>query len=583
MSEATRPGGGRGLVSGVRGRLLALVLVGAVPVVGIALANALAERRAAFEEMARAATLLREAGAARQVAALDTTEAVLRGLAQDPRAGPADPEGCEAAMRGAMRLFPHRFTGFWVLDAEGRLVCSTVAAQRGRSFADQDYFAAVRASGDFALGGFVVGPVTGLPVLQAGAPIRGEGGALAGVVGAALRLDWLSRPSRYEADTPHGAWLLDGQGRTLAIAGADASALPPPDLLARLAADGGNAETQGRAAGGARTAWASASVSGPLRLLVAVDVEEAASRAQMRLYRRLAELWLFVLACVLAILAGAELACSRPLRRLAREVQGWRPGRPFSPAPSVWDPWEVRALNAALSDSASAIETNRAELGDALRKRDVMLEEIHHRVKNNLQVVASLLNLQAGRVAEPAVRAELLVARERVQALAVLHRNMEVRDAAVVVPLAPLLAEMCGPFVQALRADDRLSVRVEAANLVLPAEQAASLTLFVSEALTNAVRHAFPAGGAGHVAVRLAPPAPGGAEAELEVADDGVGLGDQTGLGDSVGLSLMRGFAAHLGGTFEIERNPDGRGTRAVLRFPVHLPHPSASGASSLT
>ncbi len=577
MSAETRPGGGRGLVSGVRGRLLALVLVGAVPVVGIALANALAEHRAAFAEVTRAATLLREAGAARQVAALDTTEAVLRGLADDPRARPSDPEGCEAAMRDALRLFPQRFTGFWVVDAEGRLVCSTATASRGRSFADQDYFVAVRASGDFALGGFTVGPVTGLPVLQAGAPIRGEGGAIEGVVGAALRLDWLSRPSRYEAKTPHSAWLLDGQGRPLPIAGADAGALPPPELLARLA--GGDTELDGRAAGGARTAWASASVSGPLRLLVAVDVEGAASRAQARLYRRLAELWLFVLACVLAILAGAELACSRPLRRLAREVQGWRPGRPLSPAPSVWDPWEVRALNAALSDAAAAIESNRGELGEALRKREVMLEEIHHRVKNNLQVVASLLSLQAGRVAEPAVRAELLVARERVQALAVLHRNMEVRDAAVVVPLAPLLAEMCGPFVQALRADDGLSVRVEAADLVLPAEQAASVTLFVSEALTNAVRHAFPAGGAGRVAVRLARE---GCDAALEVADDGVGAGEQPGLGESVGLSLMRGFAAHLGGTFDIEPNPLGRGTRAVLRFPV-APYPSASGASSLT
>ncbi len=148
---------------------------------------------------------------------------------------------------------------------------------------------------------------------------------------------------------------------------------------------------------------------------------------------------------------------------------------------------------------------------------------------------------------------------------------MEVRDGAVVVPLAPLLAEMCGPFVQALRADEGLAVRVEATDLVLPAEEAASFTLFVAEALTNAVRHAFPSGRAGRVTVRLSRATPCRGEAELEVSDDGVGVGDAAGgSGESVGLSLMRGFAAHLGGSFEIAPNPGGvGGTRAVLRFPV--------------
>ncbi len=584
MSADPHPATGRrGLVSGVRGRLLALVLVGAVPVVGIALANALAEHRAAFDEVTRAATLLREAGAARQVAALDTTEALLRALAQDPRVSPADPVGCDVLLRDALRLFPQRFTGFWLLDGEGRAVCSTASGVlQGRSFADQDYFVAVRERGDFALGGFVLGPVTGIPVVQAGAPVRDARGGIVAIVGAALRLDWLSRASRYEADTPHSAWLLDGQARVLPVAGADSRALPPPELLAVIARAGGaDVAVDGRAAGGARTAWASASIAGPLRLLVAVDVEEAASAARARLHRRLAELWLFVLACVLAIVAGAELACSRPLRRLASAVQGWRPGRPLSPRPSIWDPWEVRALNSALSDAARAIEANRAELAESLRKREVMLGEIHHRVKNNLQVVASLLNLQAGRLGDPRVRGELLVARERVQALAVLHRNMEVREEAVVVPLAPLLAEMCGPFVQALRADDGLVVSVEAAGLELPAEQAASFTLFVAEALTNAVRHAFPEGRPGRLAVRLGRD---GGDAVLEVADDGVGVAEAAGgSGESVGLSLMRGFAAHLGGTFEIAPNAGG-GTRAVLRFPVGGPaHASASGASSLT
>jgi len=546
------------LFAGMRGRLLALVLAGAVPVIGIALNNALVEHRAALTEMGRSVVLLREAQVARQVVVLDNLEGLLRGLTADDRFLRQSPDACEAALRDMERLFPRSYTGFWVLEPDGRLRCASVAVARGRSFADQDYFAAVRARGDFAMGGFIAGPVTGARVLQAAAPL--PGGAM---VGAALRLDWLAR--RSDADeAPHVAWLFDADGRTLPLGESAEASLPTPDVLRALLAAPRDSTVSGTARGGDRMVWSAAPVAGGLRLAVGLPAEEVLNSAQSQLHRRLAELALFVLTCMLAIIAGAELTCSRPLRRLVRQVENWRPGKPLGGEPSAWDPWEVRALNATLCEASVAMEQNRASLAAALRQRELMIEELHHRVKNNLQIVASLINLQAGRAGEEVVRQEFVVARERVQALAALHRHMRVEGEAAVVPLAPLLLEMCGSFVRALRAEGGLAVEVSAAPLTLPAEQAASFTLFVSEALTNAVRHGFPHGRAGQITVQLSVAA---GEATLGVSDDGVGASADIAKADGVGLSLMRGFAAHLEGNFEVTAGPSG--TLVRLRFPV--------------
>ncbi|MBY0336108.1 MAG: sensor histidine kinase [Acetobacteraceae bacterium] len=547
-------------LSGVRGRLLALMLVGAVPVAIVAMHNAVLERQEALDGLTRRVGVLREAVAARSLAALDSQRALVKGLAANGSWLLLPPGECDAALSAAL-TGEERFTGVWILDETGHLRCNSAGRPPGASFADQDYVGRVLATGSYAVGGFRRGPLTGQLVLQAAAPILRADGGIAGMVGAALRLDSLRAPP-LEGAASH-VWLFDMTGERIALDAGSEGRLPRPDDLDALRAGVADGILVAAARDGGLTAWAASPPGHPVQWLLALPAEDTFAAATRRFHRRLGEIGLFIFACILAILAGTELACSRPLRRLAGKVAAWRPGFAFTTTHSIWDPWEVTALNRALDEAARVIETRERQLSEALRQRDMMLAEVHHRVKNNLQIVASLLNLQAARIADGAIRAEFLLARERVQALATLHRHLHVEGDFAGVAIAPMLREMCAQMVTGAPAPGTARLEVDAAPLTLQTEHAVSVALLVAEAVTNALRHAFPAGGAGLIRVTLQVVA---GEAVLEVADDGIGIAAAKAGTESVGMSLMRGFAAHLEGELSVET--DG-GTRVRLVFPV--------------
>nr|WP_245211719.1 sensor histidine kinase [Neoroseomonas oryzicola] len=194
------------------------------------------------------------------------------------------------------------------------------------------------------------------------------------------------------------------------------------------------------------------------------------------------------------------------------------------------------------------------------------MAEIHHRVKNNLQIVASLLNLQAGRLRSPAAQAEFAVARDRVQALATLHRHLYLHHSFERISLRPFLEELSRQLGDALGsgADSGIAIRIAAEDIELSSDQAISLALLITESVGNAMRYAFPDGLGGTIDISLAVQ---GDEVLLVICDDGVGLGGTEPNGDGLGLQLIEGFAAHLGGSAEIAGE---HGTRIAVRFPIH-------------
>jgi two-component sensor histidine kinase len=266
---------------------------------------------------------------------------------------------------------------------------------------------------------------------------------------------------------------------------------------------------------------------------------------------------------------GAELSCSRPLRRLSARVRAWQPGSTFAAPRSQWDPEEVVALGDAVTGAAETISRREAELNGALHQRDLLLAEIHHRVKNNLQIVASLLNMHGERIEDATLRAEFETARGRVQALSTLHRHLYMQGDIAAVALVPLLHELAAQLVANPLAPAP-DVQIDADPVVLPSEQATSFALLVAEALANAVKHAFPSGKPGRIDVRLRQHPDD--TVELEIHDDGVGLPPDAQCTSGMGLTLIRGFAAHLGGDIEIKR--DG-GTRLRVTFPGQASFPA--------
>ena len=189
---------------------------------------------------------------------------------------------------------------------------------------------------------------------------------------------------------------------------------------------------------------------------------------------------------------------------------------------------------------------------DKMHKREMagrltLIQDTDHRVKNTIQSVAALLNLQARSCKVPEARVAIEEASARLGIFATVHELLHTkRDDNRAVDIADII-EKLGEALRAVRsdADKRISLRVQADRILLEPGVALPVALLVNEAITNAYKHAYPNGQEGEIFVRVVRTANGGVR--IGIQDDGVGmsLGVHEG---ALGLSLMRSFASQLGG-----------------------------------
>ncbi|MES2711143.1 MAG: histidine kinase dimerization/phosphoacceptor domain -containing protein [Pseudomonadota bacterium] len=570
VTEATS--GRRRFFSGVRGRLLILVFIATIPVLGTAGGHAWLNYERGRDLARQTALIIREGAVARQTAMIETTEEMLNGLARRTDLLSATPEVCNASMQALLALFRDRYTNIWLIDGEGRLRCSALPAEAGRDLTATRTWQAPVAARQFALSDFIEGELSGRSVMPAASPMFGEDGSLQGVIAAAVLLDYLAVPApRNPGLATYDAWLVDRQGTTLAITNAGVSVLPSLAQLNRLQADG--AMIEGMASDGMPHLWSTAVLAPNLRMVIGVPVGELHAMAASALRDRIIELAVFLSICIIAILVGAEMSVSRPMRRLARSVHEWAPGQLFRPGSRANDPDEVVALDSALSRASTVIADREQALRAAIGQRDLLMAEIHHRVKNNLQIIASLLSMQAARLEDPRANLELGIARDRVQALATLHRHLYLDQSYRSIAMRPFLEELCRQLGDAMdvRSDERINVTIDADSMEIASDSAISLALLVTEAVSNALRHAFPEGRLGTIAVSFKQE---GDMALLRIADDGVGIAGTGEGGTGLGMQLIRGFAQHLGGEAAVTHE---HGTEITLRIPIELITPPKS------
>lgn len=227
----------------------------------------------------------------------------------------------------------------------------------------------------------------------------------------------------------------------------------------------------------------------------------------------------------------------------------------------------IRDLTERLRHEADKREARRAiEIADALRanlkERETLLQEVHHRVKNNLQVISSLINIQRRAVADPTARAALTECQTRVQAIGLVHEQLYRFADYARVPFSTYVDSLASTIARAIGAE-HITVALDIAVTLLPVDTAIPCGLIINELLTNAFKHAFPDGRAGGIRVGLHQAADG--FCELTVADDGVGL-PADGTGNSLGMHLVETLVAQLGGTLS---STSTRGTRHLVCFPV--------------
>lgn len=206
----------------------------------------------------------------------------------------------------------------------------------------------------------------------------------------------------------------------------------------------------------------------------------------------------------------------------------------------------------------------------ALKEKDILLGEIHHRVKNNLQVVNSLLDLQIDRIQDPVVLDMLRESQNRIKSMALIHQTLyESRDF-VQVDFSNFLDSMAPTLVASYGVDpDRITLSIDAVEVQLPISAAIPCGLVINELISNALKHAFPDGRTGEIKIQLAQESK--THALLSVSDDGRGIPEDFDLAgtDTLGLQLVNLLTEQLGGMLEITRaNP----TSFTLRFPVQRP-----------
>jgi two-component system response regulator len=205
------------------------------------------------------------------------------------------------------------------------------------------------------------------------------------------------------------------------------------------------------------------------------------------------------------------------------------------------------------------------ELQGSLREREVMLQEIHHRVKNNLQVISSLINMQIRKLEAGENRDALEECKSRVQAIALIHEKLYRAGDYARVPFGDYASSLASSVFQAHRhvaANVKLELEIE--ELPLAVDQAIPCGLILNELITNALKHGFGDGRTGTVRVRL--------EqldrdyVALTVSNDGLALPDafEARNSRSLGLNLVTTLARQLQAHIEVSREPD---TRFRLRF----------------
>jgi PAS domain S-box-containing protein len=209
------------------------------------------------------------------------------------------------------------------------------------------------------------------------------------------------------------------------------------------------------------------------------------------------------------------------------------------------------------------------QLESALAQKTVLLKEVHHRVKNNLAVVSSLLGMKADTLEITAAREALEESRRRVHSIALIHEQLYGSETPDRIDFSEYAQQLAGELHASFVSEpERIAIRLDIAPIEMGIHRAVPCALILNELVSNAFKHAFPGGRRGEVVVSLQESAPG----QLEFAVEDNGIGSPAGLAErnakSLGLKIVGILGRQLEGTLE-QQSDSGAGTRFVLRFPA--------------
>ncbi len=215
------------------------------------------------------------------------------------------------------------------------------------------------------------------------------------------------------------------------------------------------------------------------------------------------------------------------------------------------------------------INEKNLALEQLVKDKDWLVKEIHHRVKNNLQTIVSLLESQSANLKNDALEA-VQDSRNRIYAMSLIHQKLYQKEFESSINLASFLPDIVDNLRDSFAIKHRIRFILNIENITLDISQATPIGLILNEAIINAIKHAFPEKETGneiHIYVGRGM----GDDIEFEVSDNGIGLPDdfEQRAGSGLGIKLMRGLTGELHGHFYINRQ---KGTKISIRFFVKYP-----------
>lgn len=203
----------------------------------------------------------------------------------------------------------------------------------------------------------------------------------------------------------------------------------------------------------------------------------------------------------------------------------------------------------------------------SLREKEVLLREVHHRVKNNMQVVSSLLSMQAKLFEDPDIRSVFMESQIRIRSIALVHEQLYRSDDLSSIEIGEHIRQIVSQLENAYRTDGRqIQVRIDCREVMLAVDIAVPFSLIIHELISNSYKHAFPGRSSGTIWINLTILASG--TAHLEYRDDGTGFRTDMNVEQmtSLGMRLIFGLVDQINGTLEFAEGP---GAFVIIEFPL--------------
>lgn len=568
--------------AGLRPRLVLIVGIAMLAPGALAVLQAISSYNSSMRILEQNLAQAAQLSASEEVNIIAASREILTSLAAHPDVRSGAGAACRRALQRAIGGLD-QYDGAAVTDATGRFICSSSPLRNEVSVSDRNWFAEVMRGDGFVLSDLIMSRWLGTWGIVTAMPLVDDQGGIRGAVVLFIGLEWLTRRYQRDPSDDDAAFaLLDRRGEIISgeVQRSPApSPLPPKAVMDEQLRGMSATQTRTFRARGHDRTWRLYAISplleGRIYVMLGMPVLTAIGPLALQVAWGVVTPLLMWALGIAVVWFGLDHLVVRWITYLERITSAYAAGRQnVRPERVAAAPAEIKRLGETFSRMADLISAREAELRESLAQKELLVREIHHRVKNNLQLVMSLLNLHARRIRDPRAEVAFAEARSRINALATLHRRLYESESLQQVDLKWFLEDLCAELRRGgLSRGHHVELTAVSPSEVIGPEIAVPLGLLVTEAITNAYKHAFNEREGGHIRVEVER-----LDAEkllLRVSDDGVGMEGAENDAGGLGRSLIDAFVRQLRGELQIHSD---QGTRVEVRFPAPV---QAAGVSA--